>query len=646
VTTRSSEAPLSHGHLPGPPDSDRAWEQISAPDLGGNPVGPGAEISDDGTRAIYGISGGTPSSETGAFNQFFAERTPNGWQTRDIYPRRSEVAATSWILPAGRSDLAKFFPINVEFGGTAAIFSVSPDDPPTKLFEGRATLGHFVGVPENGSRLVVALKGTSPDPSHPAISGSNLYDLSSGSPRMVGLLPGEVPPPCGVEHGYAEGDGTEPTRTTHWMSADGNTLFFPSLDNGCGGSSSLQVYMRDLVGEESTLISGPPLSGPDCGGAFIKSTPDAAFIWSKSRLSVEDAAPSGCSDYSKDGDVYRYDLGDGGFKCVTCVLPGIATDVPLPPGGLAGEVRERVAVAEDGSRVYFTASTQLLPGARSPGVYRVDVKSGDLAYIGHVNPFLADVVRWGNALTPDGSVLIFRSDDASLNPLGGPTNAGSSQYYRYDDRDRSLVCLSCPADGSAPRGNVRGDFSAPIFPAIGPNQTPLSADGNTFAFTTPTRLVPIDQNTAAPGQDARRGTDAYEWRDGRLLLVSDGLTNWPGFLSVPEVDGVTPSGKDIVFSAAAQYTADALDDYQRIYDAKIGGGIEFPKPPPPCPLEVCQGTPKGAPGRAAPGTASFSGQGNAKPKKASHKRKHKKRRHKAHKKASKQRASHNRRSAR
>ena len=54
----------------------------------------------------------------------------------------------------------------------------------------------------------------------------------------------------------------------------------------------------------------------------------------------------------------------------------------------------------------------------------------------------------GNAITPDGSVFVFRSADPSLNSLNGPQNGGTPQYYRYDDNDRSLVCVSCPADGS------------------------------------------------------------------------------------------------------------------------------------------------------------------------------------------------------
>ena len=96
-----------------------------------------------------------------------------------------------------------------------------------------------------------------------------------------------------------------------------------------------------------------------------------------------------------------------------------------------------------------------------------------------------------------------------------------------------------------------------------------------------------------------------------MLLITDGLTDWPRGEEVPRLHGVTPSGRDVFFTAAAQYTQDALDAYSRLYDARIGGGFEFPPPPKPCPLEVCQGTPKGAPEEAAPGTATITGVGNA-----------------------------------
>jgi hypothetical protein len=144
-----------------------------------------------------------------------------------------------------------------------------------------------------------------------------------------------------------------------------------------------------------------------------------------------------------------------------------------------------------------------------------------------------------------------------------------------------------------------------------PNVTPLSADGQTVAFATPTALLGADQNTAGAGQPPVRGRDAYEWRDGRPLLLTDGLTDWSGENAAPEVMGMNPSARDILIEGAEQYTPDALDDYKRLYDARIGGGIEFPALPKPCPLEVCQGTPKGAPEEEQPGSAFFAGLGNA-----------------------------------
>jgi hypothetical protein len=121
--------------------------------------------------------------------------------------------------------------------------------------------------------------------------------------------------------------------------------------------------------------------------------------------------------------------------------------------------------------------------------------------------------------------------------------------------------------------------------------------------------------------------------------------------SGPLVEGVSRSGHDIYFSAATQYTPDALDGYKRLYDARIGGGFEFPVPPPPCPLEVCQGTPKGAPDEQEPGSANFAGNGNKAPAARHHKKAHKKAHHKkahrkAHHKRARHRAGHNGRSGR
>ena len=94
VTTRATEAPLSHGQLPGPPGSDRAYEQVTLPDTGGNPVNAGVAFSDDGNRAIYITSGGNPSSPVGGFRSlFFAEREETAAHQRRLAEQRRDAPA-------------------------------------------------------------------------------------------------------------------------------------------------------------------------------------------------------------------------------------------------------------------------------------------------------------------------------------------------------------------------------------------------------------------------------------------------------------------------------------------------------------------------------------------------------------------------
>lgn len=601
LTTFADDAPLSHGHLPGPPGSDRAWEQVSAPELGGNPVSGAPAISDQGDRAIYGVKGGTPLSETGTLGtQLFAERTPTGWQTKRVYPSRGLAQENFWLIGGGPSDLSSFVAANYPstLAGEFSLWRMNASGSQAKLYgTGAPSWKGFLAVSDDSSRVLVGLTG-SLDPEHPAAPGTvNLYDVGSGAARMVDLLPDGSVPACGMEAGPEA--ASRLIRPMRWLTPDGSHLFFSSSGNSCSGASPL--YVRDLEAEETKLIGT---------GDFLKSTPGAVFLISTVSLASDDGGGN---------DVYRYDLSSEALKCVTCVLPGVDAEV-------LGNQLNQIGVAEDGSRVYFASNRRLLPGAaHNGGTYRVDIAGGELAYVGTdlgggLGIGDADEATLARAMTPDGSVVLFRSSAPSLNALGGQQNAGTEQYYRYDDRDRSLVCISCPPDGSAPRGDVyvAGALGSA---GLGPNTRPLDASGDTAVFDTPTALVSADQNTARAGQSRLAGTDVYEWRDGRLLLISDGLTNWPVSSEsesvpllangqMPEVSGITPSGHDVFFTEAAQLTPDALDGYRRLYDARVGGGFEFQRPPKPCPLEVCQGTPKGAPEEPLPGTAFLQGPGN------------------------------------
>ncbi len=604
VVTRASDSPLAHGHRPGPPASDRAYEQVSVADSGGNPVGEATGFSDDGNRAAYSISGGTPISETGSFLSFyFAERTPSGWQTKNISPPRNALVGSVWSVNPSPSDLATINVRNFDSEGVLnTIWRLSPEgepvrlfdvSPPTKLGIPGALVSVVIRTAENSPRLVLGLSGGELDPAYPAAAArENLYDVTSGSPHLVSLLPGNTVAACGI--------GSEPNAKVA-LSADGSLLFFPSQgSSNCGGpgvgaGGPARLYVRDLDAGTTRLVTPPPVSGSECGSAAVlRLTSEALFLWSLDRLTAEDTNPASCDGTTPPGgDIYRYGLADGSLRCVTCVVPGLDADVE------AGGNRNQVAVSEDGSRIYFRSQSQtpLLPGAAvgaSDSTYRLNAETGQLRWLG--KGIVIDQVK--RLMTPNGSVVLFESNAPSLNPLGATSdNGGTHQAYRYDDLNGSVVCISCPQDGSPPTSDTAAA------------DLQQSAGGEIAGFATRTALAPADQNTPPAGSNPNRGIDVYEWRDGLLLLVTDGLTDWPN-KGEAHTWGISPSGRDFFFTAAAQYTSDALDGYQRLYDARIGGGFDFSPPPKPCPLEVCQGTPKGTPEEVLPGSTTFTGPSN------------------------------------
>jgi hypothetical protein len=628
TSTTLSGAALDHGEGPAPPGSDRGWEQVNMDDTGGNPILAAAGIASSGDRVVYQVFGGTPESESGsAFNMVLAERTPDGWQTRALLPTRREEP-NIWTDPFATDDLSLATGIATVFGGTGFhVWRMPLGGTPTELGEfDEATYNHVALVSDDGRRILIGLDG-SVDPAWPVPGGyENIYELGHGTPRMVGLLPDGSPPSCGVGDGFAHHFfiGNE-WREPHWLTPDGSTLVFPSRGDAADcGSAPMRLFVRDLRAGQTVAVPATPLAGAACEEQFLKGTPGAIFFWTASQLTPLDDPAPGCGG-QVDGDVYRLDLASAALTCVTCVAPGIAANVPSegPPGSNA-----LVGVAADGSRVYFLSASNLVPGA-PPGedAYRVKVSSGDLKLVGKVEAGVGGDVATGGALTRDGSVLVFRSGSAWLNPRGGTNNGGLMQYYRYDDRDGSLVCLSCPPDGASPVGAVRGGAFGGIVTSLelqGPNLTAVTADGD-VAFDTPTPLVPEDTNTAAGAEDPSVGSDVYEWRQGRLLLVSDGETRWPSAESIPELQGVTPDGHDILFTEWHPLTPDALDAFRRLYDARVGGGFEFEAGVSSCSSVECPPFPP-APAIPNPASAEFRGHGNLHPRRRCPKGTHKVRR--------------------
>jgi hypothetical protein len=597
VTTRSSDAPLTHGDFPGPPGSDRAWEQVNVPDTDGNQAS-ALSIADSGERVLYNVDGGSPGSANGGSglgdsNIQLAERTSSGWTDKSLLPSRAQAPGNLWGYGLwGSTELTELYGVNDDQAGTgtADIWRLKPGADDQRLysmsFEHYSKTTSWFTASDDGSQMIAVLTGTS-DPAYPLPEHQEeLYALSSGTPKLISLLPGNTVPPCGV---YAEGSGSHISPVVHWITPDGShVFFFADPGSNCGGNPSL--YDRDLRNSTTKLIAS--------NARFIRYAGGSAFFVTNESLVSGDPAES--------FDIYRYQVNDGSLHCVTCAIPG----GPDAHADYSQSKPGEIVVSDDGSRIYFIASKRLLAGAGFGGVYRLDVASGDLAYVAQVGGSISyteitSVSASGAAISPDGSVFVFRSAVPAVNAIDGQQNGYTYQFYRYDDNDRSLDCVSCPSDGSLPRADAELSTGPGGEYYLGANGSALDRNGD-YIFSTPTPLVSADQNTAPAGQATNRGEDIYEWRDGRLLLITDGKAE----SSAPGFAGMSPSGRDVFFAQAAELTPDAIDTSRHLYDARIGGGFDFPSPPPPCSLEACQGTPLPPPNDATPSSLSFSGPGN------------------------------------
>jgi hypothetical protein len=647
LTTHPAAAP-TNPEFPHPPGNERAWEQVSIADSGGNPANFALGFANDGNRALYQVAGGTPISESGTFfSQLLAERPPGehpseSWRQVNVTPRSlfAEDAKDWLFFPS--TDFASFVGYNLnaigfEGGQGQNLWRIAPPavpEAPLLSFLSEDS-SEFFEASDDAARVVAVVKG-SLDAAHPEADGSqfHLYDISDGHPHLLDLLPEEdeesgetieKAAACGVSS--ADPVAVNPAEGAYsyqgfdlgkrrWLSADGERAIFPSKGDSCAGP--VQLYVREIDAEQTKPISAPALSGLECSAAFIRATAQAAFFWTPSRLKDEDSEPASCGG-GRDGDVYRYGFASEDLQCVTCVVAGRDADVQVTTNGPNTSALEDVGVSRDGSAVYFSSPERLVDGAAPEGAYRVEVGGGQLEYVAPGGMGVGDRLGSSSAVSADGEVLVFRSEDARLDPQGGATNGGFAQYYRYDHADRSLICVSCPPDGSPPRGEAIGisNFGTGFLSAPRTyNGSPLSADGSVFLFDTPSALVNADQNTTPAGENPQHGQDVYEWRDGRALLISDGISGWSGggalgeAKAAPSPAAVSPDGKNVYFFAAQQLTPDAPDPYTRLYDARLGGGIRFPAAARECELEVCQGTPAGAPEAAAPATGSFKGAGN------------------------------------
>jgi len=370
-------------------------------------------------------------------------------------------------------------------------------------------------------------------------------------------------------------------------------------------------------------------------------------------------------------DLYMYELADGPdpsgpgaalTRISAGPTDGADANVSAPggskPDGTAAALR---FASDDGSRVYFATAAEIpVPGAPAPHDEEITAPGGtplteDMAnlylydhqsaaerwrFVARIPRFLGSgattascasvgaVERPVMSLGGNFAVLPLSSGDTVANCvrgnadgtfvtfwtpgrlLAGDLEADSADIYAYDAAADRLARVSAPQGGEGEpylcdEAPCYGDMGLIGFTGTSPSHLgvathPTNPGDRIAFFHSRSRLVPEDVNDAY---------DVYEWRNGRLSLITPG-TGDEDVLYM----GNGASGRDVFFKTSEALTWQDTDAVADIYDARIGGGIEPPASGTPA-CDVLAGSCEGAspPERgegSGAGSAAFSGPGN------------------------------------
>ena len=583
--------------------SCRGIELVNSPEKGnqnagafgktvGSIFGAKSPISADGNRMVWTVRGGAPGAPNGTEGNFLAKRTASGWSSQSIAPPAAEQPGKgdfAYFLTAFSPDLSSFLlSARVSTG-----FAKPPPPTIVRMREGKQnilksyaespTSERFVDLTNDGEHILVV----NPDTEQLEDIGAARVGPPEVPGEVVSVMPDGAPSECGLGtggqgfRGIAGSDIGQPG--DHWIAAtDASRIYFLAKPNAgepgggsCSGSFS-HLYVRDRNSGKTTLID-PKASD------FLTAIPNGhqAYFATRSGLDPADTDPDS-------PDLYRWDEdagAEGESSCITCFAS--------VPGHLAivssNNSLAHVLVSEDLSHVYFYSNEQLVAGLGEPGALNLyALSNGQVHFVAvtDVDVLVESPAGRFGGLSDDGNVLLFiasatpsLSSDAMaaqcIQANSSPTTC--EQVYRYDDRDQSIECVSCDHDGLTTHSYGSPNNSAAVPDAA------LSGDGSTAAFATREALVPLDVND---------DTDVYEWRDGTVQLITDGVTDFQEGFAAPRVWAVDEDGSDVFFGVVppeGRLTGFERDGVLNVYDARVDGGFEPPTTPAHCSEDSCQG---------------------------------------------------------
>jgi hypothetical protein len=637
-------------------------------------------------RMAFETEFGFPGTAVGGESLYLSNRGPGGWQSYQYTPPmtgsvsggnlRSRVMglsmnldcgviASSLPLTAGAAGLA----VEREGGGnlyrrdSAGGYTLITELPPTDgAGNGPPYEYELAGMSSDCRRVIFSTSHRYPG--IPGEGSTRLYEWNEGVLRNIGCVPSDHPETPEQSHCVAAGEAVTAVilgnseagfegNQFNAVSTNGDRVFFTATSQAGNDEGDSAVFAR-LDGSETLDVSRSPLT-PDIEAEFQGATPDGSRVYFTANAGLTaNSSPSG-------RDLYECHIvvsaGSGKHECTLTDLSVGTTGEPAEAGAKveSQKLGALVGVSDNGSRVYFIAGGQLVPGEGASGaqnradgtlsLYLYEAATASISYVGAIGDdnkheavtylTTGSTRHYTSRTSPNGRYLLFESTaDAT-----GYKSGHAPMVYLFDaeaaNKEEALTCVSCRQDGKP--GVGAGDLAY---------QSALQVPGTQYPTYLAHSLVvrngqPVaffrSRDPLAPG--ATDGEwNLYEWAHHQVFQVAPDLPRGgsaadPGEPQTLEFIGASSEGVDLYFVGATALNWEDPDARRAVWDARVGGGFAQPPQAAACnpgSEGSCQGAAPPASGSAAPGTTATSEgnlQSKPEPKKKHHKKKHHKKKH-------------------
>jgi hypothetical protein len=592
----------------------RAYEQVSPVDKNGFDATLNADLlqsaviaATDGSSIYFESAGAFADAKSSPLlSHYLSRRGDEGWETLGLDPKQTITKVNAggtgiqWLTPdLGFAALLGGSQGHLALGDNPSAPNLYLLDTGMQTYQTLnfgATSGgtnhFFVGGTTDGSRQFFQDSEALAPGAITGVNGSggpllNLYEWHEGQLKLASV----VLSPGGGEEPAPEGTPKEgPTQSSYpnlnLVSADGSRVVFNDI-------ATNRLYLRE-DGERTLPVSaGAPAQ-------FMGASDDGSKIFFVAGANLTtDASGTG-------GKLYRF---EPETETLTNLFAGVLPGEPQTAGvgTSGGGLNSVVGVSEDGEYVYFRSPTRFHEADNPQGGSAFYLwHNGDVRYIAPDNSSSnSDSDKTPFRVSPDGQLLSFTStarltayDNTDSAPAGDGSPRQDREVYVYDAKTDSVTCVSCNPSGQPPAGApnggppAEGSFPPPPSEQSANPQPGVRNDGSIF-FNSRDALVSADVN---------KKMDVYQWKDGRVHLISSGSGGVDSFLA-----SSSASGDDVFFVTYQSLLPSDKDDSADIYDARVGGGLPQIAESTPCgSIEGCHGAASNPPPFSDPASGSFS----------------------------------------